>query len=166
MRGLMYGPVAEELRMCGWGPYTREASVWEACCWCSGVINMSRTVSEQGSTDQHSVVSQAPLELPPSRRCETVILDSSRHVYNTTSTNNCLPAVDSSRRVYNTTVPATCLPHTGFAGAWTPATHAEFLCDRTIHIHGSTVTCHFQRHTQHDFIADSLTRRDSLGDMQ
>ena len=28
--------------------------------------------------------------------------------------------------VYNTTVPATCLPHTGFAGVWTPATHAEF----------------------------------------
>ena len=28
------GPVAEELRMCGWGPYTREASVWEACQWC------------------------------------------------------------------------------------------------------------------------------------
>ena len=27
--------------MCGWGPYTREASVWEACCWCSDVINMS-----------------------------------------------------------------------------------------------------------------------------
>ena len=25
------------------------------------------------------------------------------------------------RHVYNTTVPATCLPHTGFAGAWTPA---------------------------------------------
>ena len=35
------GPVAEELRMCGWGPYAREASVWVACCWCSGVINMS-----------------------------------------------------------------------------------------------------------------------------
>ena len=33
--------VAEELRMCGWGPYTREASVWEACCWYSGVINTS-----------------------------------------------------------------------------------------------------------------------------
>ena len=28
--------------------------------------------------------------------------------------------------VYNTTVPAICLPHTGFAGVWTPATHAEF----------------------------------------
>ena len=28
--------------------------------------------------------------------------------------------------VYNTTVPATCLPHIGFAGVWTPATHAEF----------------------------------------
>ena len=28
--------------------------------------------------------------------------------------------------VYNITVPATCLPHTGFAGVWTPATHAEF----------------------------------------
>ena len=26
--------------MCGWGPYAREASVWEACCWYSGVINM------------------------------------------------------------------------------------------------------------------------------
>ena len=37
----MYGPVAEELRMCGWGPCAREASVWEACCWYSGVINMS-----------------------------------------------------------------------------------------------------------------------------
>ena len=35
------GPVAGELRMCGWGPYAREASVWGACCWCSGVINMS-----------------------------------------------------------------------------------------------------------------------------
>ena len=41
----MYGPVAEELRTCGWGSYTREASVWEACCWCSGVINVSLTVS-------------------------------------------------------------------------------------------------------------------------
>ena len=28
--------------------------------------------------------------------------------------------------VYDTTVPATCLSHTGFAGVWTPATHAEF----------------------------------------
>ena len=28
-------------RKCGWGPYAREASVWEACCWHSGVINMS-----------------------------------------------------------------------------------------------------------------------------
>ena len=35
--------------------------------------------------------------------------------------------------VYNTTVPATCLPHTGFAGVWTPATHAESICHRTIH---------------------------------
>ena len=31
----------QELRMCGWGPCTREASVWEACCWYSGVISMS-----------------------------------------------------------------------------------------------------------------------------
>ena len=31
----------EELHMCGWGPYTREASVLEACFWYSGVINMS-----------------------------------------------------------------------------------------------------------------------------
>ena len=29
-----------ELRMCGRGPYACEASVWEACCWYSGVINM------------------------------------------------------------------------------------------------------------------------------
>ena len=28
--------------------------------------------------------------------------------------------------VYNITIPATCLPHTGFAGVWTLATHAEF----------------------------------------
>ena len=34
----MYGPGAEELRVCGWGPYAREASVWEACCWYSGVM--------------------------------------------------------------------------------------------------------------------------------
>ena len=39
----MFGPVAEELRVCGWGLYrailyTREASVWEACCWYSGVF--------------------------------------------------------------------------------------------------------------------------------
>ena len=27
------------------------------------------------------------------------------------------------------TVPATCLPHTGFAGVWTPATHARFSSD-------------------------------------
>ena len=26
-----------ELRMCGWGPYAREASAWEACCRYSGV---------------------------------------------------------------------------------------------------------------------------------
>ena len=26
--------------MCGWGPYAREASVWEACCRYSGVIIM------------------------------------------------------------------------------------------------------------------------------
>ena len=26
--------------MCGWGPYARETSVWEACCRYSGVINM------------------------------------------------------------------------------------------------------------------------------
>ena len=25
--------------MCGWGPYAREASVWEACCRYSGVIH-------------------------------------------------------------------------------------------------------------------------------
>ena len=37
----MNGPVAEELRMCGWGPCARQASVWEVCCWYSGVINMS-----------------------------------------------------------------------------------------------------------------------------
>ena len=49
--------------------------------------------------------------------------------------------LDSSRNVYNTTVPTTCLPHTGFAGVWTPSTHAELLCDRTIHIHGSLETC-------------------------
>ena len=24
--------------MCGWGPCTREASVWEACCWHRGAI--------------------------------------------------------------------------------------------------------------------------------
>ena len=41
------------------------------------------------------------------------------------------------RHVYNTTVSTACLPHTGFAGAWTPATHAEFLCGRARHIHGS-----------------------------
>ena len=32
-----------KLRGCGGGPYTREASVWEACCWCSGVKEMSCT---------------------------------------------------------------------------------------------------------------------------
>ena len=37
----MCGTVAEELRMCGWGRYTREASVRDACCLYSGVINMS-----------------------------------------------------------------------------------------------------------------------------
>ena len=26
--------------MCGWGPYAREASVWEACCRYCDVINM------------------------------------------------------------------------------------------------------------------------------
>jgi hypothetical protein len=35
----MYGPVADQLRMCGWGPYAREASVWEACCWYSGLTS-------------------------------------------------------------------------------------------------------------------------------
>ena len=39
----------------------------------------------------------------------------------------------------NITGPATCLPHTGFAGVWTPATHAELICHRTIHKHGSTL---------------------------
>ena len=29
------------------GPYAREASVWEACCWYSGVTNMSCTVPSQ-----------------------------------------------------------------------------------------------------------------------
>ena len=33
----------------------------------------------------------------------------------------------SSGQVYDIKVPTTFLPHTGFAGAWTPATHAEFL---------------------------------------
>ena len=42
-----------------------------------------------------------------------------------------------SKTFCNTTAPTTCLPHTGFAGVWTPATRAEFLCDRTIHMHGS-----------------------------
>ena len=41
---------------------------------------------------------------------------------------------DSSRHVYDTTAPTTCLPHTRFAGAWTPATHAEFLCDRPMDV--------------------------------
>ena len=35
--------------MCGWGPYAREASVWEACCRYSGVINMFlNCLSKQG----------------------------------------------------------------------------------------------------------------------
>ena len=34
-------PAAEKRRMCGSGTCAREASVWEACCWYSGVINMS-----------------------------------------------------------------------------------------------------------------------------
>ena len=46
--------------------------------------------------------------------------------------------------VYNITVPATCLPHTGFAGVWTPATHAELICHRTIHKHGAVVGETFQ----------------------
>ena len=46
--------------------------------------------------------------------------------------------------VYNITVPATCLPHTGFAGVWTPATHAELICHRTIHKHGSKRTSGFE----------------------
>ena len=29
--------------MCGWGSYAREASVWEACCWYSGVICIELT---------------------------------------------------------------------------------------------------------------------------
>ena len=33
--------------MCGWGPYAREASVWEACCRHSGVTIMSWTVSRK-----------------------------------------------------------------------------------------------------------------------
>ena len=37
-------------------------------------------------------------------------------------------------RVYDNTVSTTCLPHTGFAGVWTQATHAEFLYDKTMHI--------------------------------
>ena len=45
--------------------------------------------------------------------------------------------------VYNITVPATCLPHTGFAGVWTLATHAELICHRTIHKHGSKRTSGF-----------------------
>ena len=49
----------------------------------------------------------------------------------------------SSRHVYNTTVPTACLPHTGFAGVWTPVTHAELICHRTIHIHGSKRTSGF-----------------------
>ena len=27
----------EDTEVFGWGPHAREASVWEACCWCSGV---------------------------------------------------------------------------------------------------------------------------------
>ena len=34
----MYGPVADYLGTRGLGPCAREASVWEACCWYSGVI--------------------------------------------------------------------------------------------------------------------------------
>ena len=37
----MCGPVAVELRMHGWGPHTREASVLLACCWYNGVTNTS-----------------------------------------------------------------------------------------------------------------------------
>ena len=36
--------------MCGWGPFAREASVWEACCWYSGVINMFLNCLTQQST--------------------------------------------------------------------------------------------------------------------
>ena len=38
----------------------------------------------------------------------------------------------SSGQVYDIKVPTTFLPHTGFAGAWTPATHVELICHRTV----------------------------------
>ena len=53
------------------------------------------------------------------------------------SRNACAFRRDSSRQVQNTTVPTAHLPHTGFAGVWTPATHAELSNHRSIHIHGS-----------------------------
>ena len=48
--------------MCGWGPYAREASVWEACCWYSGVINMFLNCLTGG---EKAVPEVRELELPP-----------------------------------------------------------------------------------------------------
>ena len=54
----------------------------------------------------------------------------------------CVNGETVQEHVYNTTVPATCLPHTGFAGVWTPATHAELTSHRTIHKHGLCERCY------------------------
>ena len=39
--------------MCGWGPYTREASVLEACCWYSGVV---KRCSKDGNNHESEAI--------------------------------------------------------------------------------------------------------------
>ena len=110
--------------MCGWGPYAREASVWEACCRYSGVINMFLNCPK-------SVHAMACLAFPMEATMKLRLIEQACGCAKVQGGATDCWAIQE--HVYNITVPATCLPHTGFAGVWTPATHAELICHRTIH---------------------------------
>ena len=99
---------------CDW-PYS---CVSMCCSFCMGL-------------QLHCALGRAPPGRRRRRRCSCTERNSTMQVRSS------LRIFDSSGYVYNTTVPATCSPHTGFAGVWTPATHANLppcmACDRNHH---------------------------------
>ena len=52
-----------------WGPYAREASLWEPCCRHSGVINMSCTVSQKLTLGSGGNVQVRPADCLLLRHC-------------------------------------------------------------------------------------------------
>ena len=108
----------------------RNADLHEACHRSLRIGNWNHvTAAVVGKVQRHRYKPRIQLRRP----CRAwVIRTLEQYVVDEQQRQGAVLLRDSSRHVYNTTVPTTCLPHTGFAGVWTPATHAELNSDRTI----------------------------------